>query len=77
MNEGKASDVSEPVGNAAVLKFGAVAHAQNLLDQIVRNGARKMLQSPLEDEVNAFLEGNSSKVDWSGRRLVVRNCCIP
>ncbi len=77
MNEGRASDVLEPVRNAEFLKFGAVANARNLVDQIVRNGARKLLQSALEDEVNAFLEGNSSKVDWSGRRLVVRNGCIP
>ena len=77
MIEGKASDVLEPVGNAEVLNFGAVEDARSILDQIVRNGARKMLQAALEDEVNAFLESNASKVDSDGRRLVVRNGYMP
>jgi transposase-like protein len=77
MNEGNVSSVLEPVGNAEVLKFGAVESARSILDQIVRDGARKMLQAALEDEVNAFLESHSSKVDRAGRRTVVRNGHLP
>jgi putative transposase len=77
MNEGKASDVLDPVGNAEVLKFGAVGNARSVLDQIVRDGARKMLQAALEDEVSLFLDSHSSKVDCDGRRLVVRNGYMP
>ena len=73
MNKGKASNVSQPVGKAEVLKFGAIEDARSTLDQIVRKGAREMLQAALEDEVNAFLELNSRKVDCNGRRMVVRN----
>jgi hypothetical protein len=77
MNEGKASGVLEPVGNGEVLKFGVVESARSILGQIVRNGARKMLQAALEDGVNAFLELNSTKVDCDDRRLVVRNGYMP
>ena len=77
MNEGKASGVWEPVGSAEVLKFGAVENARSILDQIVRDGARKMLQVALENEVNVFLESHSSKVDANGLRLVVRNGRLP
>ena len=73
MNKGKASNVSQPVGKAEVLKFGAIEDARSTLDQIVRKGAREMLQAALEAEVNAFLELNSRKVDCNGRRMVVRN----
>ena len=77
MRQGKVSDVFEPVAGAEVLKFGAVESARSILDQIVRDGARKMLQVALEAEVNAFLEMHSLKVDQNGRRLVVRNGYLP
>lgn len=77
MSQGKVSDVLEPVGNAEVLKFGSVENARSILDQIVRDGARKMLQAALEDEVNTFLEMHSTKVDENGRRMVVRNGYLP
>lgn len=77
MNEGNGSSVLEPVGNAKVFKFGEVESARSILDQIVRDGARKMLQAALEDEVNAFLESHSSTVDGHGRRMVVRNGHLP
>lgn len=77
MNQGKQSSVLEPVGSPEVLKFGSVEDSRSILDQIVRDGARKMLQVALEDEVSNFLEMHSSKVDQSGRRQVVRNGYMP
>jgi len=77
MIQGKVSDALEPVGNVEVLKFGQVENPRSILDQIVRDGARKMLQAALEDEVNAFLEMHTTKVDEEGRRLVVRNGYLP
>ena len=73
MYEGNGSNVSELVGNPEVLKFGSVEAARSVLDKIVCDGARKMLQAALEDEVNLFLEMHSSNVDDEGRRMVVRN----
>lgn len=77
MFQGKVSDASEPVVNVEVLKFGQVENPRSILDQIVRDGARKMLQAALENEVNDFLEIHSTKVDGSGRRMVVRNGYLP
>ena len=47
------------------------------LDVLVREGARKVLQTALESEVQDFLEQHASRVDDEGRRLVVRNGHLP
>jgi putative transposase len=47
------------------------------LDEIVRDGAQKMLQAALESEIDAFLEQQSGAVDEEGRRQVVRNGYLP
>ena len=43
------------------------------LDEIVRKGAKRMLEQALETEVDSFLERNQYILDDEGRRLVVRN----
>jgi putative transposase len=43
------------------------------LDQIVREGARRMLAAALEAEVDAYLAAHADQRDEQGRRLVVRN----
>ena len=43
------------------------------LDQLVRQGARRMLAAALEAEVDAYLAAHAVERDESGRRLVVRN----
>jgi transposase-like protein len=43
------------------------------LDEIVRNGALKMLTQALEVEINSFLEKHQYILDDKGNRLVVRN----
>ncbi|WP_370026942.1 IS256 family transposase [Planotetraspora sp. GP83] len=47
----------------------ATSASPSLIDQIVREGARKMLAAALQAEVDAFAEER----DETGRRLVVRN----
>jgi coenzyme F420-reducing hydrogenase gamma subunit len=54
--EGKASDDLNPVGKAEVLEFGVVGNFRSIFDQIVCDGAGKMLQAALKDEVNLFLD---------------------
>jgi hypothetical protein len=44
-----------------------------LIDEIVRDGARKMLAAALQAEVAAYVEQFADQVDEDGRRLVVRN----
>ena len=43
------------------------------LDEIVREGARRMLAAALEAEVDAYVSGLVNEVDENGKRLVVRN----
>lgn len=45
----------------------------SLLDEIVRDGARKMLAAALQAEVAAYIEAHVDELDEAGRRLVVRN----
>jgi transposase-like protein len=45
----------------------------SLLDEIVRDGARQMLEAALKAEVAAYVERFADHLDDTGRRLVVRN----
>ncbi|MFI6358251.1 IS256 family transposase [Streptomyces sp. NPDC050743] len=45
----------------------------SLIDEIVREGARRMLAAALEAEVNAYIAELADQCDENGRRLVVRN----
>jgi hypothetical protein len=45
----------------------------SLIDEIVREGARRMLAAALEAEVNQYIAELSAETDEYGRRLVVRN----
>jgi transposase-like protein len=44
-----------------------------LIDEIVRDGARRMLATALEAEVAAYIAAHADALDERGRRLVVRN----
>lgn len=43
------------------------------LDELAREGARRMIAAALEVEVEDYLERFTGEVDEDGRRLVVRN----
>ena len=45
----------------------------SVLDEVVRDGARRMLAAALEAEVAAYIESYVDQVDEHGRRVVVRN----
>lgn len=47
----------------------------SLIDEIVREGARRMLAAALEAEVNPSITESTVQRDEAGRRLVVRNGC--
>lgn len=65
-------------GDAAeVLAFRAAFAGRSPLDDLVRRGARQMLQAALESEVQAFLDQHAGQVDEQGRRRVVRNGSLP
>ena len=46
---------------------------RSLLDEIVRDGARKMLAAALKAEVAAYVAAFADQLDENGHRLVVRN----
>jgi transposase-like protein len=58
---------SEEPTPAATLTGGS------LIDEIVRDGARRMLAAALEAEVAAYIAAHTDQLDADGRRLVVRN----
>ena len=45
----------------------------SLIDEIVREGARRMLAEALDAEVDAYIAAFAGERDENGRRLVVRN----
>ena len=45
----------------------------SLIDEIVREGARRMLAAALEAEVAAYIAAHAGELDERGHRLVVRN----
>lgn len=63
--------VPDPAGNATI--GAGTAPSASLLDELVREGARRMLAAALEAEVAAYIDAHTDQVDEGGRRLVVRN----
>jgi transposase-like protein len=51
----------------------APARSVSLIDDIVRDGARRMLAAALEAEVAAYVDAHADQLDEHDRRLVVRN----
>ena len=45
----------------------------SMLDELAREGARRMLAAALQAEVAAYIEQCADELDADGRRLVVRN----
>jgi transposase-like protein len=60
-----------------VLAFRSQFGEGNPLDELVRLGAQKMLQSAIEHEVEDFLGQHAERRDRNGNRLVIRNGFLP
>ncbi|QEG36294.1 IS256 family transposase [Bythopirellula goksoeyrii] len=60
-----------------VLAFRQVFDSRSLLDEIIHEGARRMLQAAIDAEVDAFIETHQDRCDLEGRRLVVKNGSLP
>jgi len=43
------------------------------LEEVLRAGARKMLQAAIESEIAEFINSHSNLVDEEGKRLIARN----
>ena len=68
-------DTNQP--DPEVIRFRAEFDQRSPLDELVREGAQKMLQSAIEAEVNDFLLAHEHRQDEAGRRQVVRNGHLP
>ncbi|MEV0414888.1 IS256 family transposase [Streptomyces sp. NPDC050448] len=56
-----------------VVNADGTTETGSLIDDIVREGARRMLAAALEAEVNSYISELADQRDERGRRLVVRN----
>lgn len=65
-----------PENTPNLLEFPA-ENAKSALDEILREGARKMLIQAIQEEVDLFVENRRHLVDEHGHRLVVRNGTHP
>lgn len=76
-NEAGNPAVGMTANDRSVIGISEGDGSRSPLDALVREGARKMLQAALENEVEAFLEHHAGRVDDRGRRQVVRNGHLP
>jgi len=53
------------------------AQARDALAEVLREGARRMLQQAIEAEVEQYVQDHAGQRDGDGRRLVVRNGHLP
>jgi transposase-like protein len=74
--DSRTAPVDEPL-DAEVLQFRAGFESRSPLDEIVREGARRMLQAAIDVEVDDFIASHSDRRDEQGRRVVVRNGHLP
>ena len=51
--------------------------SQDVLTEILKEGAREMLASAIENEVAEYISQHADKRDPNGHRLVVRNGYLP
>ena len=52
-------------------------NSTNLLEEVIKDGARKMLQAAIENEVIEFIENNKNMTNEKGHRSIVRNGYLP
>jgi transposase-like protein len=60
-----------------VVEFRQAFEARSTLDEIVREGARQMLQAAIEAELDDFVAQQADRRGECGKRLVVRNGHLP
>ena len=80
MNQTKTDRQAVPVDqplDPEVVSFRAQFDQKSPLDELVREGARRMLQAAIDAEVEAFIAVHDHRRDQQGRRLVVKNGSLP
>jgi putative transposase len=88
MRQSTADTTSFPVDNSGnshgapsldseVVAFRSQFEGRSPLDELIREGAQRMLQAAINAEVEEFLAQHAGRCDERGRRLVVRNGHLP
>jgi hypothetical protein len=62
-----------PTAASAGSSSSSISSSSSLIDELVREGARRMLAEALQAEVDAYIAQFRDERDEHGRRLVVRN----
>ena len=63
--------------NVVCLEDRIVCESRSALDELLREGARQMLQMAIENEVAEYIGAHAQVRDEVGRRVVVRNGHLP
>ena len=63
--------------DSEVVAFRQQFDDRSPLDQLVREGARRMLQEAINAEVEGFIDEHRERRDEQGRRLVIKNGSLP
>jgi hypothetical protein len=66
-----------PESKVISLEERAKEEQKPFLEQLLREGARKLLQAAIENEVIDYIQFHGARVDENGQRLVVRNGHLP
>ena len=80
MSKSKADRPTIPVDSQLdpeVVAFRDQFDQKSPLDEIVREGARRMLQAAIDNDVDAFIAQHAERRDEQGRRQVVKNGSLP
>lgn len=60
-----------------VVQLNDSSQVQSALDEILRQGAQKLLSAAIQNEVDEYIQKHSALFDKKGHRLVVRNGFLP
>lgn len=74
--DGRSTPVAEPL-DPEVIAFRQQFSERSPLDELVREGARRMLQEAINAEVEVFIDEHRHRCDEQGRRLVIKNGSLP
>ena len=66
-----------PENKVVSLEERAKDEPKPFLEQLLREGARKLLQAAIENEVLDYIQLHKDRVNENGQRLVVRNGHLP
>ncbi|QDU89496.1 Transposase, Mutator family [Pirellulimonas nuda] len=72
-----AGSPAEPALDPEVVAFREQFDTASPLDELIREGARRMLQAAIDSEVETFVAAHEGRRDEAGRRLVVKNGSLP